>query len=308
MPVRQLPSALAKMAVEELNEDPKRMAADIEHIKKWLEKQPHIRARTDDQWLVAFLRGCKYSLTRAKEKLDYHYTVRNTAKDLFRISHKDALFTEIIDLGCVLILPKLSGPTEPRVAIVRPGRYDPGKYTVSDIISASNSLQKILIMEDDNAMVAGIRAVLDLEGVTLGHFVQMTPIQLKKLVISLQDVNPFRLKGTHYINVPPGFEMFLNALKALLNEKSRNRIFVHNRNYEDMYKYIPKEILPKEYGGYGGTIQEIIDIWKARVNGYSSWLDEDRRYGTDESKRPGMPRTAEEMFGTDGSFRQLQFD
>ncbi|CAH0749103.1 unnamed protein product [Diatraea saccharalis] len=262
MPVRQLSPDLAMKAQLELNEDPERMAEGIEHIKKWLEKQPHIHARTDDQWLVAFLRGCKYSLVRAKEKLDYHYTVRNTAKDLFQITHKDPLFTEIFDLGCVLILPKLTGPTEPRVAIVRPGRYDPNKYTVSDIISVSNSLQKLIIMEDDNAMIAGIRAILDLEGVTMGHFLQMTPIQMKKLVISLQDVNPFRMKGTHYINVPPGFEMFLNALKALLNEKSRSRLFVHNRNYEDMYKYIPKEILPKEYGGYGGTTREIIGLYK----------------------------------------------
>jgi hypothetical protein len=43
-------------------------------------------------------------------------------------------------------------------------------------------------MQDDNSIVAGIRAVLDLEGVTLGHFVQMTVIQMKKLVISLQVV------------------------------------------------------------------------------------------------------------------------
>lgn len=54
---------------------------------------------TDDQWLAAFLRGCKFSLERAKEKLDFHYTVRNTAKDLFRITHKDTLFYEILDLG-----------------------------------------------------------------------------------------------------------------------------------------------------------------------------------------------------------------
>ncbi|KAL0894647.1 hypothetical protein ABMA27_013201 [Loxostege sticticalis] len=308
MIVRELCPELAEKARLELNEDETKMNTGIEYLKTWIAKQPHIHARTDDQWLAAFLRGCKFSLERAKEKLDFHYTVRNTAKDLFRITHKDTLFYEILDLGAVLILPKLPGPAEPRVAIVRPGRYNPNKYTVSDIISASNILQKIIIMEDDNCIVAGIRAVLDLEGVTLGHFMQMTPIQMKKLVVSLQDVNPFRMKGTHYINVPPGFEMFLNAIKALLNEKSRSRLFVHNKNYEDMYKYIPKDVLPAEYGGEGGTTKEIIKYWKERVQEYGAWLEEDLQYRTDESKRPGKPKTAEAMFGSDGSFRQLQVD
>lgn len=55
----------------------------------------------DDQWLAAFLRGSKYSLERVKKRLDFHYTVRGTARDLFRITHKDPLFHEILDLGYV---------------------------------------------------------------------------------------------------------------------------------------------------------------------------------------------------------------
>lgn len=52
---------------------------------------------------------------------------------------------------------------------------------------------QIIIMEDDNCIVAGIRAVLDLKGVTLGHFMQMTPIQMRKLVVSLQVIQNFKL-------------------------------------------------------------------------------------------------------------------
>ena len=33
---------LAKLAKNELNEDPARLKADIKHIKEWMKKQPHL--------------------------------------------------------------------------------------------------------------------------------------------------------------------------------------------------------------------------------------------------------------------------
>lgn len=41
-------------------------------------------------------------------------------------------------------------------------------------------------MEDDQALVSGIESILDLDGVTMAHFLQMTPIQMKKMVVSSQ--------------------------------------------------------------------------------------------------------------------------
>ena len=36
---------LLQRAKDEINEDPERRAADIEHIRDWLKHQPHIKAR-----------------------------------------------------------------------------------------------------------------------------------------------------------------------------------------------------------------------------------------------------------------------
>lgn len=46
MIVRFLPPQLQKKAREELNEKPKSVEKDIQFIKEWLEKQPHLKAKT----------------------------------------------------------------------------------------------------------------------------------------------------------------------------------------------------------------------------------------------------------------------
>ncbi|XP_013200524.2 uncharacterized protein LOC106143093 [Amyelois transitella] len=306
MSVRHLPPDLAEKARVELNEDPKRLPSDIQHLKDWLAKQPHLKARTDDQWLVAFLRGCKYSLERAKEKIDLFYAIHSTAPELFRINHKNPRFFEILDLGSIIFIPSSGDLTKPKICLVRPGAYDANKYNIMEIMSVSLQLQKIMMWEDDQAIVSGVSSILDLDNVTMTHFLQMTPMVMKKMVVTSQDATPFRVKGTHYLNTPPGFEVVFNAMKVLLNEKNRSRLYVHNKNYEEMYKVIPREQLPTEYGGNAGSIKDITDYWKKKVQEYSAFLDEDLQYGSDELKRPGKPKTAETMFGVEGSFRQLE--
>lgn len=78
---------------------------------------------------------------------------------------------------------------------------------------------------------------------------------------------------------------------------------------ESLYKNIPKEMLPSEYGGEAGPIQNIIDQWEKKINDYRDYfLEEEANYGTDEKKRPGKPKSAETLFGIEGSFRKLEVD
>lgn len=81
--IRPLNEELKKITENDLNEMENRISDDIADLRTWIEKQPHLKARTDDQFLVAFLRGCKYSLEKAKSKMDYFYTMRTMMPELF---------------------------------------------------------------------------------------------------------------------------------------------------------------------------------------------------------------------------------
>ena len=45
-----------------------------------------------------------------------------------------------------------------------------------------------------------------------------------------------------------------------------------------------------------------------KIDEKRDWLKEQEKYGVDESKRPGKPKTPVDLFGMDGSFRKLNVD
>ena len=94
--IRTLSISLAKLAADELNENPERTQSDIDGLRNWINQSPHLNSRTDDQFLVAFLRGCKFSLEKAKQKLDLFYTVRTHAPELIR--NRDPMNNHVIEM------------------------------------------------------------------------------------------------------------------------------------------------------------------------------------------------------------------
>lgn len=94
--IRTLSIGLAKLATDELHETPDRTQSDINAFRNWISQSPHLKSRTDDQFLIAFLRGCKFSLEKAKQKLDLFYTVRTLAPELIR--NRDPMNDHVIGM------------------------------------------------------------------------------------------------------------------------------------------------------------------------------------------------------------------
>lgn len=50
------------------------------------------------------------------------------------------------------------------------------------------------------------------------------------------------------------------------------------------------------------------EFWKKKVTEYSSFLEEDLKYGADESRRIKTKTVENGTLGIEGSFRQLEVD
>ncbi|XP_050353390.1 alpha-tocopherol transfer protein-like [Nymphalis io] len=298
---------LSKEIRIELKEDITTRDRDLAAIKEWLRKEPHLPNEWEDNPLMTFLRGSSFSLEKCKRKLDMYFTMRAACPEFF--TNRDASSPALKEI----LKNKLQGPALPgvtpkgrRVTICR------GLYPTLDSQQITDTLKLALMIGDVRLVeevvgVAGDIYVLD--GAVLGPslLARLSPSIIKKFMICVQEAYPVKLKEVHIINTSPVVERFVNLVKPFLKEKIRKRIFIH-KEVKDLYKYVPQEMLPKEYGGQCGTMDELQERWTQKLIEYRDWFKLQDALIANESLRPGKPTNYDELFGIDGSFRQLAID
>ncbi|XP_017069632.2 retinol-binding protein pinta [Drosophila eugracilis] len=310
--VRPLRPTLQEICIKELNEVPQRLSQDIDALREWVLKQPHLRACTDDQFLLAFLRGTKFSLERAKEKFDRFYTLQASIPEIFndRRLTTDPQVLDIIRMGVILQIPMDVEDSGPCVTIIRAGSYDTSKYKFQDIIRVGSMFGEIMMFEDDNATVSGYVEVMDMTGVTGSHLFSLQPQLLSKFSTYADEAMPTRQKGIHFINVPAAFETGFKSLRSFFPAKIKSRISVSS-DPTAIFNLVRREYLPSEYGGTGGSIQDISQAMEAKLSSYESYFLESQSFGADNKLRAfkdNVRKNHRSSFGAVGSFRKLEID
>lgn len=217
-------------------------------------------------------------------------------------------------------------PNGRRVSMLRAIDKDIPTPNVAEIMKLVLMIGDIRLLEEQVG-VAGDVYIFDASVATPGHFAKFTPAIVKKFLICVQEAYPVKLKEVHIVNVSPLVDTIINFVKPFLKEKIRQRIHFHS-NVESLYKVVPKSMLPKEYGGDAGEIAVINskfrdsiflfshiyvcfacpDQWKKKLEEYGPWFKEQEKSKANEALRPGSPKTADDLFGMDGTFRKLTID
>ncbi|KAJ9598613.1 hypothetical protein L9F63_010703 [Diploptera punctata] len=150
--------------------------------------------------------------------------------------------------------------------------------------------------------------IIDYKNITAKAVLRITLPSAKKFAdCTLKGYN-VRIRSIHAINTSPITEVLINMLKMLLRNKLADRLYVYGSDLTELYKHVPRSLLPKEYGGENGTIREIDSAWKNKMKSYRNWFIEHEKKKSDETKRPNRQDYNNDLFGYDGSFRQLSID
>ncbi|XP_053617229.1 alpha-tocopherol transfer protein-like [Plodia interpunctella] len=298
---------LSKQIRVELNEDVTTRDHDLAQIKEWLRKQPHLPDEWEDRPLLTFLRGSSFSLEKCKRKLDMYFTMRAACPEFF--TDRDCASSSLSEvLDAKVQGPPLSGltPNGRRVTICRGIHPNLDSQQITDSLKLALMIGDIRLNEEIEG-VAGDIYVLDAAVLGPSLLTKLSPATVKKFMICVQEAYPVKLKEVHIVNTSPIVERFINFVKPFLKEKIRNRIFIH-KELKDLYKYIPQDMLPVEYGGSSSSMDELHEQWKAKLLEYRDWFISQEPLKANETLRPGKPTNYDELFGIDGSFRQLAID
>ncbi|KAF5291264.1 hypothetical protein FQR65_LT11442 [Abscondita terminalis] len=300
MSMRILSEALQTKAVLELHEDVQRRNEDIQLIRTWLKQQPHLNVNPDDQWILTFLRGCKFSLQKTKQKLDMFYTMKSLVPEFYK--DRDPFRPEIqqiLKLGCVLPLPKSDDPIAPRTVLIRMLEKTT-KFQVVDGLKLILMIFEILMNEDDNFIIVGGQVLEDYKELSFKHIQMSTPSVIKQAITCLLLTYPLRSKSFHVINASDWFNSAFQLVKPFVSKKIFDRMHVYkNCELDKLKKFIPSSLLPREYGGNGPSVNELTDEWKMKVESYKEWFKEDYMYRSDESKRIEPCLLYDNLFGAE---------
>lgn len=267
-----------KFVKEVLNETEETREKCIKEIQQWLLENPKINARSDPGSILTFLRCCKFNVERTKSRIKNYYLMRSEIPEWFASRNPDLPdIQELIKLGIFLPLKKTH---ENRlVVIIRTAAHDPKRHDQNNVFKAGKMLLDIAAKENEFAQIYGVTAVFDMKNVTLGHARQLTPQMIKKAVHAWQNYH-CKPKQLEFVNAPLHINVVLNVFKQFMSEKLKNRIRVHFSGLNSLHTIIDKNILPEEYGGCEGKVQEISEFWANKLLTYKDWFQDDEQYKT----------------------------
>ncbi|GFR15301.1 alpha-tocopherol transfer protein-like, partial [Trichonephila clavata] len=218
----------------------------LELFRKRILDDEKLKLPTDDAYLIQFLRARKYDVDKAMELIrNYFYLITShpefydklDKEKMYKFARPD--FINILPFrhkdGCLLVNVKIK-------------HWDPEEVSVQVLFCTAAAI--IFSLENFPAnQICGVRVIYDCENHSLKQISYIVPRYLSLLAKALRNSLPIRFKSIHVVNEPNTVRYTWKLFRPLLSEKIKNRIFFHGDNKEELHKYIPKELLPQEYGG-----------------------------------------------------------
>ncbi|CAG9559227.1 unnamed protein product [Danaus chrysippus] len=283
---------------------PGRIEEAIEILSEWLKKQKHfLRKEFPKEYLERTIIISKGSVERAKKKLDSICTYRTLFPEYFTVFNVQD--NDLLDDFYGSFLPKLTSDHY-RVYAVR----NKIKKTVE---SGFIDFYRFFLMQCEYVQAHdycnGLIIFVDYSDANIMESVKWINISdVKRILDIMKEGYGMRIKGIHFYTESKAIDALVTIVKQGASQKVAGRIQVH-KTLDKIHEYIPKDIMPVEYGGQEKPLFELHKKMRHICSTeFKSYLEEIRQAGTNESLRQEDSVNKSHYMGISGTFRNLSVD
>ncbi|BHF57871.1 hypothetical protein SprV_0100081700 [Sparganum proliferum] len=319
-PEEPLPKVLVKRASKELGEVQSQVGAHLESFRRWLSSMPHLKCRTDDAFLLAFLRHAKFNHSKAQKRLDNFCTFRTSesvgAPSWF--NYEEDRLKVLMDFASRKLISVLGFTQDGVVCILMKVANWPQYATNPQELNKAWQTWNDALLCDERIQIGGGAFIMDFEGISKREIVKFQDPHASKLsAMYYQEAVPFRTKKLVYLNMPKFFEVFFKATLAWFSDKMKSKVLILQKDLKPAYDSVPglEELMPSEYNGGNCSFDEICE---RNVKEFSAMPKHCLDFGisVDESKRPATSRNlmraykdlSAEVMGIDGTYVKIEDD
>ncbi|KAK5646329.1 hypothetical protein RI129_004793 [Pyrocoelia pectoralis] len=246
--VGPLSTEVTEFAKTDIRETPENVAQGLKELKELLLNDPTLNFSTDDDFLLIFLRPCKFYAKSAYELMKRIADFKEKHKDLIGNLMPEDEKTAFINHNIINVLKNRDHKGR-RVLIQNCGsNWDPSKVTAESVFRMLYLIHEAAVLEPET-QVRGSVVVLDFDGLSTKQVMAFTPATSMRLLTFIQDAMPLRLKEVHIVKQPFIFNMIWTIFKPFIKEKLKGRLFFHGSKMSSLHKHLDPSCLPKNYGG-----------------------------------------------------------
>ncbi|CAH2049256.1 unnamed protein product, partial [Iphiclides podalirius] len=218
----------------------------IEHMREWINSQPHLPKDIEDFLLLRFAHSCYYDLERAKVAADLFFTLRAESTSLLKdrdpMSPHMQKILSIVNIGFL----KLPGKRNIWLYQINDPGLDVYEYLLD--VKLFYTSTDAWLLENDELEESDV-VVLDVKDISLKFLTKYNVSVARKLAKYQEEAIPIRLKQVHIVNAPPFIDKIYGLMKPFLKKELTEMIYFHSPKSQTLYKYVNKDELPADYGG-----------------------------------------------------------
>ncbi|XP_067119761.1 alpha-tocopherol transfer protein-like [Centruroides vittatus] len=248
---------------------------ELEEFRKDVLKEKGLKCKTDDIFLLSFLRARKFDRERALTLLKNYCLTRKKYPIVFK-NLKPSALEEFLRMN---MLSSVKTENDMIITVGSYGRWDATKVEILDVLRA---ILLILDFElnDHPIQINGHYLLLDAKDVSWRHIIQYTPRNIQIVILSMLKCIPVRYKGIHVVNVDNMFRFLYQIISPFLPYKLKKRIHLYGSDMKELHKVFDPKYLPAEFGGelppFDSTeyIQQLKDNEEFFVENEKYWTEE----------------------------------